>query len=119
MFCTAMLTPPCSVVQRQLWLMHNTDMTKDQAYDAARREFYALRQEEEIERRVAREEARYVGAYFGKNKLAISQDIEDQQFEHWKSWASTAVTQAEAARTASYADYGGEEGLEEGAEAKA
>jgi len=102
-----MLTHP-SVVQRQLYLMHSENMSKDMAYDTARREFYALRQEEEIERRVQREEARHVGAYFGKNRNQISQVLEDKHFENWKLWAQDEVVKAQAARTAAYAKFGEE-----------
>ena len=62
-------------------------MPQEQAYDKVRREFYALRQEEEVERRIAGEEARMVGAYFGKSALQVGMEVEDSQFEHWKSWA--------------------------------
>lgn len=89
-----------------MWLMHNTEMDTDQAYDVARKEFYALRQEEEIERRLAREEARYVGAYFGKNKLQIGQDLEDKEFETWKGWAGKRATELEQERNASYTTFG-------------
>ncbi|KFA70353.1 hypothetical protein S40285_01755 [Stachybotrys chlorohalonatus IBT 40285] len=76
-----------SVVQRQLWLMENEKMGREKAYDQARREFYRLRQEEEIEKRVALEEARHVGAYFNKSRMDVGMQIEDQQFENWKIWA--------------------------------
>ncbi|KAK3304125.1 mitochondrial ribosomal protein S25, partial [Chaetomium strumarium] len=72
-----------SVVQRQLWLMEARDMPKQQAYDVARKEFYKLRQQEEIERRIAVEEARHYGAYFGKNNLQVGMELEDQVYEHW------------------------------------
>ncbi|KAI3553787.1 37S ribosomal protein Rsm25 [Colletotrichum paranaense] len=114
------LTGEC-VVQRQLWLMHNKNYPRAKAYDIARKEFYALRQEEEIEKRVAREEARHVGAYFGKNRLQIAQDLEDKEFEVWKGWASNRAVMIEQARTASYANFG-EEATDEvavGAEAEA
>ncbi|KAH6695397.1 37S ribosomal protein Rsm25 [Plectosphaerella plurivora] len=94
------------VVQRQMWLMHEGKKTKHEAYDIARREFYALRQEEEIERRVQREEARHVGAYFGMNKNQISQVLEDKEFDLWKSWAKDEVTRVGAARASAYADFG-------------
>ncbi|SPO03332.1 related to RSM25 - mitochondrial ribosomal protein, small subunit [Cephalotrichum gorgonifer] len=74
------------VVQRQLWLM-GSGTPKDEAYDTARREFYALRQEEEVERRIAKEEAQFVGAYFGKSRLEIGHQLESVQFENWKQWA--------------------------------
>lgn len=89
--------------------MHNEKMSEDKAYDVARREFYALRQEEEIERRVAREEARYVGAYFGKNRLDISQILEDKEFETWKKWAAQEVAALERNRKAQYANFGDED----------
>lgn len=92
--------------------MHSENMSKDLAYDTARREFYALRQEEEIEKRVQREEARHVGAYFGPNKLQISQTLEDVQFEKWKAWAQDEVDKADASRTAAYANFG-EEGSDD------
>ncbi|KAF9871219.1 37s ribosomal protein rsm25 [Colletotrichum karsti] len=106
-----------NVVQRQLWLMHNTELNRDQAYDKARKEFYALRQEEEIEKRVTREEAKWVGAYFGKNKLQIGQVLEDREFETWKGWAKQRAMLLEAAQNANYANFGEESTTEaEGAE---
>ena len=104
----------CSVVQRQLYFMRSENMSKALAYDTARREFYALRQEEEIEKRVQREEARHVGAYFSLSRNQISQVLEDKHFENWKLWAKDEVVKAEAARTAAYAKFGeeGEEGDE-------
>ncbi|KAF6806633.1 37s ribosomal protein rsm25 [Colletotrichum sojae] len=99
------LTGEC-VVQRQLWLMQNAEMDTERAYDVARKEFYALRQEEEIERRVAREEAKYVGAYFGKNRLQIGQDLEDKEYENWKLWAGKRATELEQERNASYTTFG-------------
>lgn len=80
-----------SVVQRQMWLMEHADLSRNAAYDQARKEFYALRQEEEMERRVAREEAGHVGAYFGKNRLEVSMDIENKEWESWKAWAAIQV----------------------------
>ena len=92
-----------SVVQRQLWLMHNVDgMTTAKAYDQARKEFYALRHQEDIERRIAKEEAEATGAYFGKSTLEISMDIEDKIYENWKSWALNEITTAEQTRDAAY-----------------
>ncbi|KAM0277587.1 hypothetical protein ACHAQH_005706 [Verticillium albo-atrum] len=98
-----------SVVQRQIWLMSNTGLPRNEAYDIARKELYALRQEEEVEKRVAREEARYVGAYFGKNKLEIAQDLEDKQYQAWKQWAQGEVLQLEQVRNANYSKFGKDE----------
>lgn len=79
-----------SVVQRQLWLLNNVpDMTKSAAYDIARREFYKIRLQEDIERRVAAEEAEATGATFGPSTLEIGMELENQQHEKWKAWAKT------------------------------
>lgn len=90
-----MLTNFCSVVQRQLWLMQNENMGRQKAYDVTRREFYRLRQEEEIEKRVALEEARYVGAYFGKSRLEVGMLLEDSEYENWKVWAGKQAEKRE------------------------
>jgi len=76
--------------------MENEGKTKEQAYDEARREFYALRQQEEIESRIAVEEARHVGAYFGKGMLQVGMELEDKTFESWKRWATAEITLQEA-----------------------
>ncbi|KAL1968840.1 hypothetical protein VTN77DRAFT_1201 [Rasamsonia byssochlamydoides] len=77
-----------SVVQRQLWLLNNVpDMTKSAAYDIARREFYQLRLREDIERRVAAEEAEATGANFGPTMLEVGMQLENKEFERWKQWA--------------------------------
>ncbi|KAJ5113372.1 37S ribosomal protein S25 [Penicillium angulare] len=77
-----------SVVQRQLWLLNNVpDMTKESAYDLARREFYRLRLQEDIERRVAAEEAEATGAQFGPKYLDIGMELENKEYEKWKEWA--------------------------------
>ncbi|KAG5983306.1 hypothetical protein E4U55_000290 [Claviceps digitariae] len=89
------LTGEC-VVQRQLYLMETEKMSKPKAYDKVRREFYRLRQQEEIEKRVALEEARYVGAYFGKTRLDVGMQLEDQEFENWKIWAGKQTESREA-----------------------
>lgn len=87
-----MLSATNSVVQRQLWLLNNVpDMKKTTAYDIARREFYQLRLQEDIERRVAVEEAEATGAVFGPSKLEIGMDLENKEFERWKEWATMEV----------------------------
>ena len=96
------LTVP-SVVQRQLWLLHNVpNMSMAKAYDQARHEFYALRHAEDVERRVAKEEAQATGAYFGKSQLEIGMEIEDQVYEQWKAWAKQESAKSEQARGAAY-----------------
>jgi small subunit ribosomal protein S23 len=64
-------------------------MTKSNAYDIARREFYRLRLQEDIQRRVAAEEAEATGANFGPSYLEIGMNLENQQYEKWKAWART------------------------------
>ncbi|KAI1139574.1 mitochondrial ribosomal protein [Hypoxylon sp. FL0543] len=99
-----------SVVQRQLWMMHNIpDMTKEKAYDLARKEFYALRQEEEVERRIAKEEAQYVGAYFGKSFLRVGMQLEDQQYEKWKRWAGKQIEAVRTEQDSAYTNFGNDE----------
>ena len=86
--------------------MHHAGMTQAQAYDIARKEFYALRQEEEVERRVAKEEAMWVGAYFGKSVLEVGAELEDKTFESWKTWATKEVEAIERQRDAAYTGVG-------------
>ena len=106
-----------SVVQRQLHLMYtpqrkpsgstpSAPMSKDAAYDKARKEFYELRHDEEMERRIANEEARSTGAKFGKTASEVGMQLEDEQFEKWKEWAKKEVTMAEQARSAAYSGSG-------------
>jgi small subunit ribosomal protein S23 len=79
--------------------MQNENMSKQKAYDVTRRDFYRLRQEEEVERRIALEEARYVGAYFGKSRLDVGMLLEDREFENWKVWAGKEAQKREANET--------------------
>lgn len=66
-------------------------MTKSEAYDQSRQEFYRLRLKEDIERRVAAEEAEATGANFGPRHLDMGMEGENQQFERWKKWAQQAA----------------------------
>lgn len=83
--------------------------TREQAYDHARRDFYLIRQSEEIERRIALEEARMVGAYFGKNRLQVSLEIEDKTYESWKRWAQAETSKIQSARESAYANFGSDD----------
>ncbi|KAJ3529409.1 hypothetical protein NM208_g9772 [Fusarium decemcellulare] len=82
-----------------MWLMENEKLSKRKAYDITRREFYRLRQEEEIEKRVALEEAKHVGAYFGKTRIDVGHILEDKEFENWKIWAGKETERQEAMRS--------------------
>lgn len=66
-------------------------MTKGEAYDQARREFYQLRMREDIERRVAREEAEAYGAYWGITNLDLGMQLEDKEYNRWLDWAGKEV----------------------------
>ena len=77
-------------------------MTTARAYDQARREFYAERLQEDIERRIAKEEAQATGAYFGMSMLQIGMGLEDKEHERWKQWASEQATAQEQARAGAY-----------------
>jgi small subunit ribosomal protein S23 len=86
--------------------MHNAGLDSNQAYDTSRKEFYALRHEEEVERRVAKEEALWVGAYFGKGPLEVGMELEDKSFERWKEWAALEVEALQRQRDAAYTGIG-------------
>ncbi|KAI9849231.1 MAG: mitochondrial ribosomal small subunit component [Sclerophora amabilis] len=91
-----------SVVQRQVWLLNNVEgMNSARAYDQARHEFYDLRHQEDVERRVAREEAEALGSYFGKSYLEIGMELEDEKYEDWKAWAIKETAALQRARSAS------------------
>src|SRR4051794_19844242 len=74
-----------------MWLMQNEHLTKAQAYDQARREFYRHRHLEAVRRRIAKEEALFTGAYFGKGPLEVGMELEDKAFEHWRAWAAKEI----------------------------
>ncbi|KAF3907336.1 hypothetical protein ABW20_dc0105908 [Dactylellina cionopaga] len=80
-----------SVIRRQMWLMENEGLFKKAAYDLARREFYRLRMRSDIERRIAIEEARSVGAFFGKTHLQVGLELEGRVLAAWRIKAQEAV----------------------------
>ena len=86
--------------------MNQGGLTQAQAYDIARKEFYALRREEEVERRVMKEEALWVGAYFGKSVLEVGAELEDKTYESWKAWATKEIEAIERQRDAAYTGVG-------------
>ncbi|KAI9671712.1 MAG: mitochondrial ribosomal small subunit component [Alyxoria varia] len=102
-----------SVVQRQMWLMEHerpdpkkpTTMKKAAAYDKARKEFYDLRHFDEIETRIAKEEAQSYGADFGKSAQEVGMQLEGEQFEKFKIWAREQVTLVEQSRSAAYTGF--------------
>jgi small subunit ribosomal protein S23 len=78
--------------------MKNKGFSKARAYDEARREFYKHRLLQDVRRRIAKEEALHVGAYFGKGPLEIGMELEDKAFESWKAWAARQIEDEEQMR---------------------
>ena len=93
-----------SVVQRQVYLMEKQKMSRKDAYDQARRELYKHRRREDVERRVAREEAQLTGASFGLGPIDIGMHLENTAFEDWKLWAQNESTKSRQDTAAMYTD---------------
>lgn len=87
-----------AVVLRQHWLIRHTGMTEAAAYDKARKELYRARHAQEVESRVAAEEALFYGAFFGPGPLEVGMKLEDKAYESWRDWAAKEVV-AENHRT--------------------
>lgn len=78
-----------SVVQRQLWLLHNVpDITVPEAYDIARKEFYVIRRRQQTGMRIAVEEAEMFGADFGRPVQSVGMSKEDVVYNQWLEWAA-------------------------------
>lgn len=75
-----------AVVQRQAYLM-SVGHGVNAAYDIARKEFYRVRHANEVEARVAREEALSTGAFFGPGPNEVGEKLEDMAYEDWRQWA--------------------------------
>ena len=82
-----------------------------QAYDIARKELYAHRHFQDIERRIAKEEALHSGAYFGPGPNAIAEPLENEKVDRWREWAAKRVSTFSNMRMAGYS--GSEVGDEE------
>lgn len=83
-----------SVVQRQLHLLQSVpDITESEAYDIARREFYLLRRQEQVQNRIAAEEARAMGAEFGPSRIEVGMGIENQHYDDWERWSRLQVVE--------------------------
>jgi small subunit ribosomal protein S23 len=93
-----------------MYLMNHKNLSKAAAYDQARREFYVHRHKEDIERRIAREEALSTGAYFGPSAIDIGLKLEDEAFENWKVWAKKEAAVARQRDESSYTSYTEDEG---------
>ena len=90
-------------------------LSKNEAYDQARKEFYRLRLDEDVERRIGSEEAQMTGAYFGMSNLEIGMQLEDQQYEKWKEDAYKAMEAQRLRQGAQSGDSLVPEGVEEDA----
>ena len=66
--------------------------------------FYDLRLQEEVEQRVAKEDALATGAYFGKSALQIGMELENEEWERWKEWAAKEHNLSEQRRAAMYTE---------------
>ena len=96
-----------------MWLQNNVPgMTHSKAYDQARKEFYALRLQEEVEAQVAKEEAVHTGAYFGKSALQVGMELENVQMDKFRTWAEKEAIDTER-RAAAYAGFEAEHASEE------
>ncbi|KAI9688543.1 MAG: mitochondrial ribosomal small subunit component [Bathelium mastoideum] len=71
--------------------LYDFPLTRERCYDLARKEFYAHRHRADVERKVAAEEARAVGAYFTVSPNDIAMQLEDQKYDDWKAWAVREV----------------------------
>jgi small subunit ribosomal protein S23 len=85
-----------------MWLMENEGLERDEAYDRARREFYHARLREDVERRIAKEEAEAYGAYWGMSMSEVGMELEDREYERWKAWAENEIAELELRRASAY-----------------
>lgn len=97
------------MIQRQNWLLRNTNLSNAAAYDQARKELYRIRHFRETEQRVAREEALSTGAFFGKGPLEIGMQLEDAAYEDWREWAKQQTIAQKQRDTADYTGLEAEE----------
>ena len=90
-----------SVVQRQLHLLETVfGISVAETYEVARKEFYDVRRQEDIRRRIAAEEAEATGARFGPSVLQWSMQIENKQYNDWEEWSRKAVVEQMARNVA-------------------
>lgn len=80
-------------------MTHPPFPSKAAAYDMARKEFYAVRRKQEVQRRVAREEALAVGAIFGPSALEFGMKLEDQAWDKFRKSASMHLDALEVQRS--------------------
>ncbi|KAF8453480.1 mitochondrial ribosomal protein S25-domain-containing protein [Terfezia claveryi] len=91
-----------SVIQYQLHLLQNTKLTLTETYDLARKQFYKIRLEEDIQRRIAIEEALSTGAVFDKYYMDIVFEREGQVLQDWRIKAAQDLAIRKHRRNAAY-----------------
>ena len=92
-----------SVIQYQLHLIETyPNLSTSAAYDIARKEFYAVRLEQDIQKRVAAEEALSVGAIFDTPYFDIMFEREGQVLREWRNKASQDLAIRKHRRNAAY-----------------
>ena len=79
-------------------------MSRKEAYDQARKEFYAFRHREDIQRIVTREEALLTGAFFGSSQIDIGAQLEGAAYDDWKQWAQEESLRKRQEAAAMYTD---------------
>lgn len=84
-------------------------LTTRDAYDIARKEFYQLRMQEDITRRIAAEEAMAVGAVFDKHYVDIMFEREGKVVEDWRVKAAGDLALRKHRRNAAYTSTSAEE----------
>lgn len=84
-------------------------LSRSAAYDVARKEFYALRHAQDIERRVALEEALSTGAYFDASPLEYGMQLENKTYEQWRAWAQKEIAAQKQLQGAVYSGISEEE----------
>lgn len=95
-------SPPPSVIQYQLHLLRTTSLTKTEIYDLARKQFYQIRLEEDIQRRIATEEALSTGAVFDKHYMDIIFEREGKVLQDWRTKAAQDLAIRKHRRNAAY-----------------
>ncbi|KAI9706251.1 MAG: mitochondrial ribosomal small subunit component [Bogoriella megaspora] len=90
-------TPGAALEAKRSYIHHSHVQVYDfplshaQAYDLARKEFYDVRFRQDIERRVAAEEAQSTGGWSGPGPNEIAMKLEDLKFDDWREWAAKEV----------------------------
>lgn len=94
-------------------MSHTPFPSKAAAYDMARKEFYAVRRKQEVDQRVAREEALAVGAIFGPSALEFGMHLEDRAWDKFRRNAGKHLDTQESQRISAAQGMGGDSEAEE------